>query len=166
MRRLSLLVTIVAPVALAAACGGGGKPLTLDEYFQGLKAVSIELHTQEAPILSTLNDSQNVQELKDALAHYPDVVTAYLKGLEDLKPPEEASQAHRDAVTAGTQFRDALKTAIKDTQNVTTVDDFFGAANAGQIFVASNSIPVACDALQQVADNNQITVDLGCPAEP
>jgi len=160
-----MVVIVIALGALSAACGGGGgKPMTLDEYFQGLKALSTELHTEEAPILSTLRDSQNVQNLKSALAHYPDVVTAYLKGLAELKPPEQASQAHRDAVTASTLFRDALKTAIKDTQNVTTVDDFFKAANVGQIVVSSNSVPVACNALQQVADVNKITVDLGCPA--
>jgi hypothetical protein len=161
-----VVAVVIVLGGLLSACGGGGsgKPLTLDEYFQELKALSTDLHTGEAPILSTLSNSQNVQELKDALAQYPVVADAYLKGLTKLDPPEQAKQAHADAVTAGKDFLDAVQKAIKDTQNVTNVDDFFATADAVQITISSQSMTVACSALQQVAVDSKITADLGCPA--
>jgi hypothetical protein len=164
-RRLIALTLALLCCVLAAACGGGGsKPMTLEEYFQALKPILSDLHSNEAPLLATLGDSQNVQELQDALRAYPAVVDTYADGLKDLRPPEQAKQAQKDAVTASGEFLNALNKAIDATEGVTTVDDFFGAADAVQITLSSQGMTVACDALQQLADVNQITIDLGCPA--
>lgn len=168
MRTWLLFVASGVAAAILFACGGGGgesKPLTLEEYFQEVQALAAELNAGEEPILATLRNSENVEDLKGALAQYPDVVSAYLKELQKLTAPAEAAEAHATAVQASQEFQDAVKTAMADTRESTTVDGFFAAANAVQIAVTSQSMAVACDGLQQVADEHQVSVDLGCPAE-
>ena len=163
MKVAPLLLASIA-ILLAGACGGSGeKSLTLEEYFQQVQPLVDELHTGEAPILATLGASQDPQHLKEALADYPAVVDPYLSGLRNLQPPEEAAEAHADAVRAGEEFTSAIATAIQDTQTATTADDFFAAANSVQIAIASEGMSVTCGRLQQVADDNEIDIDLDCP---
>jgi hypothetical protein len=162
--RVALLLTPVFAAALAFGCGSD-KAMTLEEYLQGVEGLMGQLHAQEAPLLGTLESSDDVGELKAALAQYPEVERTFVTGLKTLDPPEEASVAHENAIAASGDFIDALVTAIDDTAGAQTVESFFNVANSAQIAVASGSVTVACNGLQELADANGIEVAMGCPVD-
>jgi hypothetical protein len=163
--RVALPLVSIALTAALVACGGGSdKPLTLEQYFEKIDTLTQELRDKETPILDTLGTSDEVGRLKGALGLYPDAVEEYLSGLQDITPPAEATEAHANAVTASEQFLETLNQAVEDTRNAATVDNFFAAADAVSISVSSESMTVSCAGLQQVADAQNVDIDLSCPA--
>ncbi|MEX2160249.1 MAG: hypothetical protein WEB04_12685 [Dehalococcoidia bacterium] len=166
--------TVVLTIAaLGAACSddGGGKTLTLDEYFQQLDAIQNEndatFATQEASAEEPAEDASGEELaafLRDSVTESADTLRDTGSKGGDLEPPDEVADAHDDIVAAINTAADALDAAADDVPDTLTIEEladgtFFDdeALNA-----AFDGITTACNALEAIATENNITVDLAC----
>ena len=163
-RRLFVSLFIAALVlalgTIAAACGGGGA-LSLQEYFQKLDAVQNDAAARSEAL------GQPAQELQ-ALRDFSDEATALfseVKGsLDDLEPPGEAQDAHKEMVAAFTEqlglFRD-LADKLADAKSLSEVQEEL-ANLVTELDSVGERMEETCLALQQIADDEGIDVDLEC----
>jgi len=160
---------LLALGALAAACGGGGEGLSLQEYFQQFDAIQKDAEARFEALATP--DPQATREeiaavflafIKEAVAINGDTRDA----LADLDPPAEVKDAHNE-------FVGALGEAVEVTQGLSArIPDALSLAEAEALFselfaepeaaAAFQRFSDACLALQDVADQNNIAVDLAC----
>jgi len=160
---LALIVLLAG--AVACTDGGGGVrsgPLTLAEYFDELEGSSTDLDERAASLVETLEASDDVEELKEAAGQYPDVLGDFLEDLEALEPPGEAAAAHEDALDAGREFLDLLAGAVDDAEQAETEAELLEVFGNDELVSATTAFSETCVALQTIADDNGIDVDLGC----
>lgn len=167
--RLVLLIP-VAGLALAA-CGGGASPAT-KEYFRDLEALnaSVRAHQQQVDAdyddaLAATEFSPGVREgFADYLEEQRGVALEYVAGAEDLHPPADAQDLHDDAVDAYQAFADEVDTVIATVNRAQTLDDLVMTLGAPAAIEAAVDTTAACQALQRLAADKEVDVDLQCQA--
>lgn len=161
-----LMVTMIAGAVIAfAACGGDdeGDEMSLDDYFTQLSSdVSAYITANDAEF-TTLNESDDLDELKSAFAAIPENLQTLLDNIDELSPPEEAADAQADAVAAGEAFLAVLEDVNENAQTTDNVDAFIATAGNDDLQQLSENFNATCPPLQAVADENNVDVDLGCP---
>jgi hypothetical protein len=156
--------TLIALLA-ALACNGGGGP-SLDEYFADLQRAISEGDAQvdELPTPDLTGSFETARD--DAAQYYDDYATRtedIIHALDGIEPPDAAATPHdrfvealRALPSATYIYADRIRDAVTEAE--------FQAAYAdtaeGEAIVAE--VAAACDALQSLADENEITVDLRC----
>lgn len=110
----------------------------------------------------SLNESTRGAIL-EAYTRGEEILGDTVSDLEDITPPPEVTDAHNEAIEGYREFRQSWSVLRSRVPNIQTLEDFInaleGQANAGQ---RKND---ACDALQQIADSNNIEVTLDCGVE-
>lgn len=167
--RFLILISVVA-FALVA-CGGGASAAT-KEYLRGLEALnaSVRAHQQQVDAdydnaLSATEFSPSVRKgFADYLEEQRDVAMEYVAGAEDLHPPPDAEDLHADAVDAYQAFADEVDTVITTVNSAQTLDDLVSALGAPAAIEAAVATTAACQALQRLADDEDVDVDLQCQA--
>ena len=164
-RRFALGTVVLAIVV--AACGGGG--LSLEEYFTKMDDLqsSFEQMSEDsqAQVQAALQDVTSNDEalvvFKEYLEENLAAIDEQLGRFEDLTPPGEAESEHEDLLEAGDAIRDALADVIGRYDEFDSVDEVAQSfdTNLGD---AEQQGTDACNALQAVAEDNDIDVDLGC----
>ena len=153
---------------VAAACGGGGN-LSLEEYFSKMDDLQTSFEQQATALQAQVEGAlQGVTDNEQALTVFKgfleDSLTAtddLVAKLEALDPPSEAEGPHEDFVAAGKAIREGLASVIDRYDEFGSIDDisqFFTTDLADVEQQGTN----ACKALQAVADDNDIDVDLSC----
>lgn len=176
--RLAPLFLALAFVSLVAACGdddGGASPgggSDLEVYFAGLDDVferaDNESDDAQTGLDDALQDADGLEEEVAAVQDYLDATVATFnnatEGIAALDPPAEATGAQADFIEAAEGSRDLAASLKADLAGIETREE------ADQLVVDFNeeSQPFveqgdqACLELQQVADDNDVDVDLGC----
>jgi hypothetical protein len=172
---LAMAGVILGLAAFGVACkSGGGGALTLEEYFQRFDEIQNNndnaLSTQEASVEDPSADASE-KDLADLLRNILLGVERTLRNTADeadaVKEPDEVKDEHGDMVDAVNGAADALGSAADEIPDEITLaelqspDTLF---NAEAITTAFDELTTACTALQQIADDNQIDVDLECEA--
>jgi hypothetical protein len=163
----------LALVIVAAACGGGGGggALSLEKYFQRLEeldqafdekndALSVQLQNELAAVASP-------EEAIEVLARlFRDEGLPTLQGFVDdlaaLDPPSEAEDAHNEAVEAGREAVQALEDLIEQIESADTPAEVERLLTDDTTDPAFERFDQACFGLQEVADDNDIAIDLNC----
>jgi hypothetical protein len=161
---LALLALGASAVSCNDGGGGGGGGLKLEEYFDELEGASTDLDERTASLVETLETSGDLEELKEAASQYPDILGDFIEDLEAQEGPSEAADAHQDAIDAGRTFLDVLSGVVDEAEQAETVDEFVSALASDEVETASDAFTRTCLALQAMADDNEIDVDLGCGA--
>lgn len=168
-RLVRLVVGIAVTATFATACGGG---LSLEDYFSQMEDLQSQYDQQnqllqqqvEADLKDAGSNEAALGLFKDYLEKSLTAVNDELARIEAIDPPDEAEQAHQRLIDAGKDIRDALADVVQRFDEFQSVDEI------GQLFTTQLA-PVgqrgddACNALQDVADEHDIAVDLGC-ADP
>ncbi len=159
----------VALVALAAACGGGGgKELTLQEYFQRLDAIAkdADARFQAGPFTTIGDETATLQTRIDALRKaLPEAISINKDAqskLEELKPPAQAQANHDELVAALKAEIKAFEDSIGPAKDVKSESDFNDFFSDNKVDVAAQRFTDACNAAQKMATDNNISVDLKC----
>jgi hypothetical protein len=158
---LSLALGVVA-----AACGGdgGGDSLTLEEYFQRLDELDNKLTEQTdalEPRLESLSEAEALEQLPEILTQQGALFEDFSDGLADLDPPAEAEDLHIEAVDALGDLVDANRDARDQAEGVDSfadLEEVFGE----DLTAAEARITQVCLDAEQLAADNDITVDLDC----
>lgn len=187
MLRPLIAATLLAVLALGAACGGGdgggggdgdGAAATataattdsLEAYYQVLErhaqAFDHESSALDAEIVTDLQTAPNDDAARLIFRLYMDeglaLLTAFVDRLEDIEPYETIAEEHAEAVAAGRQLIEDLGSARESVENVTSAGDLLPLLQAPAISASSARFTESCLVLQSIADDNGIAVDLRC----
>lgn len=138
-----------------------GNALTLEEYFQQLDELDNQSSDRGDALFADI-DLTDLDAVKGAYAEFPDIVEDFITGLEDLNPPDEAKDAHDEAIAAAEGFREVLNDAVDEAQNATALDDLQQIGEGEAFTEADDRFTSACLDLEEIATDNNIEVDLDC----
>jgi hypothetical protein len=179
---LSLLAALFFALSIAVACGdddGGGDPTgssdpaALSEYFADLQLIFDDANEATDAAEDTLNevpDDATLDVQIAALDTYLDEIDAIfneaIRQLEDLDVPAAAAEHHQDfidgvsgSVAAGEDLRNDLTDITTDEE----LDDRLAEFDSN-IDTAVDKAEAACQGLQEIADTENVGVDLDCEA--
>ena len=161
---------LLALGAIAAACGGGGggggDSLTIEQYFERLETFATRFddrgtELEEGFDFSSATSEDDLIDLsQDFLRGGLAVLQDFVDDLDGLNPPAEVADAHNTAVDAGKAAVVALEDAMDRLDDVGSAADLEGLFE--EAFADSESFSEGCVALQEIADDKNISVDLQC----
>ncbi len=164
--------------AIAAACGGGGDgELTLEEYFQELGRLNASVEERVDAIyeaafaefdeadFESLALEEQVRVFKDLADAFPPVVDDFLDDAKDLDPPAEVEDLHNDLVRAGDALLEVFQDLAVQIDEVQSQAELDALTEGGPSEAATERFDQACFPLQEIADENDIEVDLMCGDE-
>lgn len=174
-RAVGALAGVVSMVLVAgAACGGGGgSTLSLEEYFKQMETIAQDLKQRSNELSDRYDQDVNnaaseeealkltVQFFEDGLAE----TRSALAKAEKLSPPSEAKAQHKEFLAAGQAIVDLFGGIIERARNAKSAEDIQALGDDlgnPPYSDASDRADAACLALQEVADQNNIDVDLDC----
>ncbi len=168
----SLLVAAMLLGAVVAACGGsggGGGELSLEQYFDRVGSIIEGLEERTATLDQPLeqefdSEAEQIEAARDAFTSVLPVFQDFVDDLDDLDPPSEVADAHRELVAGFVNLLEGLEALIDQLAEVESAAEFtelllgpdsgFGSA-IGQL-------AVACLQLQSIADDNDVDANLEC----
>jgi hypothetical protein len=152
----------------AAACGGGSKRLSAEEYLQKVQSIAATATEEENAAFPSDEESANFspEEQKqagiDGLRSLASIIEDTIKQIDDLKPPEDLQQAHDALVEEGNSLAQGFQDMADQAEDVPPdgIEDFFNT----QVFVEATFAPFdeACSALQDLGAQQGVEVDLHC----
>jgi hypothetical protein len=142
----------------------GGDTAALEAYFQRVDAAenayrAVADETDEA--LAALDDT-TVDQAADILRNVTDAIDAFVAELEAIDPPDEVGVAHQETVAGFRTVSQVIGDALDDVEAATTMAEVAALFNTPELSSLSRSLDGTCNALQDIAAANGITVDLGC----
>lgn len=176
MKRIPLVgLLAVATLLLALACEGGGEggpSSPLEEYFRALDAAVDESAERSDEAVTRIDEAVAVASTDDEFVEalrgfYQALATGSdddVSDLESIAAPAGVKEVHDRLLDAtkreAMMFRDFLD-AIADAQSVDEIDASFAEFDAAGT-EADESIGDACSDLNDIADENDIDVELNC----
>ncbi len=169
-----LLISFAALTALALATNacGGGDELTLEAYFQQLDSIFRNSDARLAEISADLDEAQQndlsdadqAAAFREAFVRSNKVFEDAINELSDLDPPVEAAQAHVSFLEATVKIHELSQEIVDDLAGLETVDaiDAYFADRQAETSAATKRGDDTCLALQKIADDKRIDVDLAC----
>jgi hypothetical protein len=159
---LGLLVS-----AASAACGddsSAGSQLTLEEYFERLEAAYTRAYEAEAALEEQLDQGgrDDLEAVRDTVPAFGDIHDSLIADLTGLDPPDAARNGHGDILDAHGAIRTELERLEEDSKDAQSVDELMSLGDTAEFAAADEAFTAACSALQEIADDNAIDVDLDC----
>ena len=150
--------------AIAAACGGGGEPLTLEEYFQRLEELTNELDQRADALEPAVGGSPDdqIEVFQDALNGFLPVLADFVGGIKELNPPEELEEPHSGFVARSDDVLKVLESLVDELENVESEAELNKVIAGFESSAALAPVGQACLALQRVFDERELDVDLRC----
>jgi len=166
---LPVFLTIGALLLLgAAACGGGSKRLSAEDYLQKVQSIAEASSDKENAAFPSEEESANLspEEQKqagiDGLRSFGDIIGDAIKQVDDLKPLKDLQQPHEAFIEEGNSLAQKFRDLADQAEDVTPdgIEDFFNT----QVFVEATFAPFdeACSALQDLGAQQGVEVDLHC----
>jgi uncharacterized phage infection (PIP) family protein YhgE len=152
--------------------GGGGDELSLEEYFQQVDGIfersdreidALNDELSEATTLSTTVE-EGVTAIDDFLTESIQVLSDAVDDLEALDAPEDVREQHTAFVSAVRDGIDQTEALQDDLQGVETEAELEELATqfGEDVTATEQEADAACMELQQIADSNDIVLDLNC----
>ena len=170
--RLALPVILLAVVAVAGACKGGGA-LSLEEYFKRLDEIDNRSAERSDALQDQLNlisdataqDQDRIDAAQSAFPEFVSILDEFLTDLDKLEPPKEARENHQEAVDAAKAvftFFDDISADVAGAESLAELDQALSVLNSSEASAANQGLTDACLTLQRQADDNNIDVNLEC----
>ena len=155
---------------VAGGCkNGGGGALTLEEYFQQLDELDNDLNEQSDALFAPLEDVQDpgeaVEQLRDIFPQQAGLFQDFRGGLADLDPPGEVEDLHNEALEAFDGVIAAVDGLVGQLDSVESFDDLDALFAESEFSAADERLTQVCLDLEQMAADNNITVDFNCGDE-
>jgi hypothetical protein len=161
----------LAVLAGTMACSSGGG-LSLEEYFAQVEQLSDEMQTAGDDAQNELDEqlatAESTEELIELLDQFLTTALAvagdFSDSMSDIDPPSEVSDLHQQTIDSFDEGITALEEVQGDLQDVETeaeLQEF--STDVGQRFDELDAeTEETCNGLQEIADENEIDVDLQC----
>ena len=154
--------------AIAAGCGGDGDALTLEEFFQRVQELDNDFEAKAADLgaqAEGLTEESSVDEAVALFRQQVGLIEEFVTNLDALEAPPEAADLVEEAVSAGNEAATALNDAIDKASDAETLDELFAVFAAPEVEAAFTRFDQVCLDAEQLAADNDITVDLNCGEE-
>ena len=168
--RATIFIAALAllPAALVA-CNSSGK-LSLEDYFAEVEKLDTAQTEQQDEIDSEYEDKLNPAEFTDQVTEdFVDYFEAsrgaaqdFVDELKDLDPPDEAADAHDEAVDAFDACLEETGRIVDDIGDADSFEELGAVFEDQSVTDACDRTTATCEALQGIADENDIEVDLDC----
>lgn len=171
--RLSILLPLtgllVAVGAIAVACGGDGNgELTLEEYFQQFDAINEDMDARINAVADEYPEAfLEAAATRDALNEIDAIISDGLDRLDDIDPPGEVQDAHnefRDGAAGQGELLRGLAGELADVESTSELAEVLEPSGP-ELDATAERLDAACLALEAVAADNGIVVDLECTGE-
>lgn len=174
--RIALVGGLAAAIMFGlAACGGDdGDSLSIEAYLTEMERLDNEAETQQAALrqqfeAATVGDSGS-GPLTDGYigaleAYYVGLVEAgkdFVNAVEDLQPPDDAQDVHDEYIAAYDELLAQLNIVIDGIPTLTNSGDRDALLASPDLEAAFERGNAACADLQQLATDNNVSVDFGC----
>jgi hypothetical protein len=168
-----VFLLLLACAGIVVACGGGGDGdgggggggQSLEAYFQELIAVKDELGAKADAVEEEFPAAfLESAATRDYLVETSAIVAEAVDALRGIDPPQEVQSAHGefvDALAASQEAWDGLVDELGENPSPTDVADVSERLGP-QLEAASADFETACLALEAIATDNGIDVDLEC----
>ncbi len=153
--------------ASAVACGEDS--LTLEEYFQQIIALTATAEERgaeledafDAQVDAAASEEEWLAVLEDAFTKSQLIFTTFADGLNDLNPPAVVEELHNEFVDESAELLASLEEVLNglDLDSAADIESLLEESGATQ---AGDRFDETCAALQEIADTNEIEVDLKC----
>jgi len=137
----------------------------LEDYFQELDAAENELRSGAASAdegLTALNNATPPDEVIAAFEEALAVVDEFGADLQAIDPPDETAVAHEETIAAWQAVSGIVADAIDAVEGGGTLQDAQDVLTSQEASEVDAATDALCSALQQIATDNGIDVDLGC----
>lgn len=151
---------------------GGGEPTEtsgpsseLEAYFQDLDDAENKFRAGQetaGAAFADVDETTPIQDVIDLLTELRDVIDEFVANLEDIDPPPEAEAAHNESIAGFQVASDAIGEALDAADSGTTTSEVLAIFEAPEVVQAETALDATCEALQTLADDNGIAVDLSC----
>jgi hypothetical protein len=162
---LLLLASALLTLGLVAGCGGGGGTLTLEEFFQRLEQIDDDFEERSADLdaeFDALSEEEALDQAPGLLAQQLDLIREFLEDIGALEAPDEAADLLDRALSAGGDVVDRLDALLADLGDPQSLDELFAIFDDEEINAAFERFDQVCLDAEQLAADNDITVDLNC----
>ncbi len=173
---ISILAAVLLALGTIAAACGGGDELTLEEYFQRLKAIDADVDAKFEALFEVFadegeedlfSDEENLPLLKALFVGFPVIVRDAVDQVEELNPPSETEDAHEEFLATGREWLEVLEDGADRVEAVESIleieqieEELEPAAQEAQ-----ERFDAACLDLVGVGEANGIVVDVSCEEE-
>jgi hypothetical protein len=159
--------------AITAACGGGEDELTLEEYFQKLQTISDDLEEREKALdiefemafdPETSPDT-SVDTAQRVMGEAASASREVFDDVDSLDPPSEVEDAHNEFLREGratTRLLETLADRAAEVESLFGLEDVHAELEGPDFEAAGVRLEDACRALEGIAADNGIEVDLDC----
>jgi hypothetical protein len=169
---IALAALLLVLGTIAGACDGGGGR-ALEEYFQRIESVLRSADDDFGKLVAEFEEAVDEVETEEGVTEafraysrsadelYADVVA----DLESIDPPSDVEDAHEEFVAAETAGRDMFEELNEQAQRAESASDmeeWMAEFGGPEVTAVSNRSDQACLALQVIADDNGVDVDLEC----
>ena len=146
-------VLLLAFLTLMGACSNDrGDELTVEEYFGRFQAAADELEQQ----VDALPDGRPPRSVDEYLGE----LEGFLEQVKAIAPPSELDDAHQEFVSALEDFLPAMKERLGQLSEAVSAELFINVPP--ELAAAFDRFDQACVALQDIAGENHIEVQLVC----
>ncbi len=168
---LAIAASLLAFGVIAGGCiGGGGSGLTLAEYFQKLDALDNTQSEQSDALdaklesdTADLEEAEAVALVQETVPEFIPIFQGFIDEASALEPPDEVEDAHNEALEALRDFVAVFQGIIgDDLAKASSFEDLEAAFTSAEFSAADGRLTEACLALERVATDHDITVDLDC----
>jgi len=166
--RYALVALGLLLLLAAAACNGGTKRLSAEDYLLKVQSIAESSADEENAAFPSDEESANFspEEQKqagiDGLRSFDSIIGDAIKQVDDLKPPTDFQQAHDTLVEEGNSLAQSFGDLADQAEDIPPegIEDFFNT----QVFTEATFAPFdeACSALQDLGAQQEIEVDLHC----
>jgi hypothetical protein len=177
-RFVKLALTALSAAAfagMASACGGGDGDLALGEYFERVKAIHEVGEKRFAPVtddFSTVGDPKaavqdRIEALRNALNGLVAANRARADDYDRLDPPSQVEEQHNELVGSISAVADlwaGLGVRAEEVDSQSDLKEFLAEFEKREFVEVLEGPGRVCVALQTVADENNVKVDLACDA--
>jgi len=144
----------VAALVLLTLGDGGGSDSSLDLYLGEVETIMNDINTQSGEV--------QVQTADGVLPAWASVLRDAVSRLESMEPPGKAADAHNDLKTALNDVQAGMNELFRSQANIETTDQVLAlVAGDEKIQDAQRRAIDACERLQKLADENDVSVRLG-----
>ena len=136
----------------------------LESYFEELDAAEDAFRVEQDAVSEELNAITNatIGEVPDILRRGQRSYDTLVSALEDMDPPDEVEEAHNQVIVGFMGASQWLEDNFGDVEAATSLDDLGTLFTTAEYQSVSAELDGTCDALQTIADNHGIVVDLSC----
>ncbi len=146
-------VLLLALITLMAACSSDdGDERTVDEYSRRFQAAADDLDQQ----VNALEDDGPERSVDEYLG----VLKGFLDQAKAIAPPSELDDAHEEFVSAYEDFLPVLEERLRQLSEADSIEPFINVLP--ELGAAFERFDLACVALQDIAGENHIEVELVC----